>query len=114
MIWADITRVRMFILRTDDPLDVLQWSADGAAEHSQQFNEHSWRELVEFAFLQDKDRVPAIFQKDSDFALMYLLTFQHRMMGSLLKHLDADFMRRASACSGGEVGIKKPGLEARA
>ncbi|WP_157772285.1 hypothetical protein [Lacunisphaera limnophila] len=92
-IWVDITHVRMSILRTEDPLDVLQWSADNATEHSQQFNEHSWRELAEFAFLQDVDRLLPIFQKDPDFALMYLLTFQHRMMGSLLKHLDEHFAR---------------------
>ncbi len=96
-IWVDITHVRMSFLRTEDPLDVLQWDADDATEHSQQFNEHSWRELADFALRQDTDRVPAIFQKDPDFALMYLLTFQHRMMGSLLKHLDASFAHRASS-----------------
>jgi hypothetical protein len=96
-IWADITHVRMSVLRTEDPLDVLQWSADDATEHSQQFNEQSWQELADFALREDNDRVPVIFQKDPDFALMYLLTFQHRMMGSLLKHLDAGFTRRAGS-----------------
>lgn len=93
-IWVDITHVRMSDLRTEDPLDVLQWSADDATEISQQFNEHSWRDLAEFALRQDTNRVPAIFQTDPDFALMYLLAFQHRKMGSLLKHLDEGFKKR--------------------
>lgn len=78
----------MSILRTEDPVDVLQWSADDATEHSQQFTEQSWRELAEFALRQDTDRMLDIFRSDTNFALMYLLTFQHRMMGSLIKHLD--------------------------
>lgn len=93
-IWVDITHTRMSILRTEDPLDVLQWSADDATEHSIHFKEHSWRELTEFSDRQDPDRLLYIFQKDPDFALMYLLTFQHRMMGSLLKHLDEHLTHR--------------------
>lgn len=93
-IWVDITHARISILRTEDPLDVLQWSADDASENSHHFKEHSWRELTEFAFRQDADRLVSIFQKDTDFALMYLLTFQHRMMASLIKHLDEHVLPR--------------------
>jgi hypothetical protein len=91
-IWHQLCRVRLTWFRGETPADALQWHCERGREITTQF-EHpqSWRALEEIARRQDRDRLPPVLWEDMAFSLMFLLTFQHRMLASLFKHIDDGF-----------------------
>jgi hypothetical protein len=73
----------------ENPRDLLLWRDAEGQEISQRFNHpQKWSELVDSAWEDQRDRIPDILQADLPFALMFLLAFPHRAVGSLIKFLD--------------------------
>lgn len=90
--WRQITEVFLTWFRPDAPEDALLWHCGKGKEYSEGFaHPQSWKELREYAFRDDRERVPKILQDDPGFALLYSLVFQHRTLLSLIKHLDNTF-----------------------
>lgn len=87
-LWPKITNVSMSWLFVENPVDVLQWNSDGGTEHTQQFGEQSWVDLLAAANSENPDRLPHILWTDYSFAVMFILVFRHRMLASLIKRLD--------------------------
>ncbi|MDD2763393.1 MAG: hypothetical protein PHE83_05400 [Opitutaceae bacterium] len=87
--WPQITRVRLTWFRTEEPADVLRWTCERGREYTTQFESpQNWKDLAAIAARQDRDRLPSVLWDNRAFALMYLLTYQHRMLASLYKRLD--------------------------
>jgi hypothetical protein len=87
--WKKISEVQVTWFRPDKPADLLLWHCDSGSEQDGGFDQpQSWAELREFAFRDDRERLPSVLRDDSAFALMFMLAFPHRISVSLTKLLD--------------------------
>lgn len=87
--WDRISLVRMTWFRAEMREDVLRWTCDTGTEFSDQMAQpQSWNELQPLSWEANEDRLPPVFRRSREFALLFFLVFQHRMMPSLIKHLD--------------------------
>ncbi|HTV40334.1 MAG TPA: hypothetical protein VMF08_07150 [Candidatus Sulfotelmatobacter sp.] len=92
IIWKPITNVSLAMFRPEAPEDALLWHCKKGKEYAEGFaRPQSWIELRKMAFKDDRERVPKVLQDDVDFALLYSLVFQHRILRSLIKFLDDEF-----------------------
>lgn len=91
-LWRQLTDVAITWFRPEVPEDALLWHCERGREYSDGFGRpQSWKELCEAAFRDDRDRLPIVLQDDLEFALLYMLVFQHRIMASMTKYLDDIF-----------------------
>lgn len=88
-VWKKITEVALTWFRPDAPEDTLLWFCSKGKESADSFaRPQSWKELCDFAFREDRERIPKVLLDNINFAMLYCLVFQHRMPQSLLKYLD--------------------------
>lgn len=96
--WEKISHVRVAIFKPDCPADLLNWHNESGQEISGGFEQpQSWNELREESIRDDSALLPSVLSANSTFALMFMLAFPHRILRSLLKHLDS--APRSANCS---------------
>ncbi len=91
-VWKQISYVDLAWFRPVVPADLLLWHCTKGKEYQCNFDQpQSWKDLHAVSFRDDQERLPQTLREDRVFALMFLLTFRHRAVPSLVKHLDAEF-----------------------
>jgi hypothetical protein len=87
--WQQITHVDLTWFKPEKPADTLLWHCERGKEYQCTFDRpQSWKQLHELALRDDRDRLPKVLRDDFEFGVAFMLAFPHRIMPSLIKHLD--------------------------
>lgn len=88
-VWRDLTEVRMTWFRPTIPADMLLWHCDVGREEDVGFDQpQSWADLREFASKTSDEALPSVFRDDPNFAMLFMLAFQHRISVKLTRFID--------------------------
>jgi hypothetical protein len=89
-VWLQITEVDLTWFKPEKPVDALLWHCEKGKEYQCGFDRpQSWVQLREMALRDDRERMPKVLCDDFEFGIMFMLAFPHRIMPSLIKHLDS-------------------------
>jgi hypothetical protein len=91
--WPQISHVHLTWFEAAKPADALLWHCEEGKECTDKFAQpQSWKELYEIAFRDRQDHLPQVLREDRAFGLLFALAFPHRIMPSLVKHLDTSLV----------------------
>lgn len=93
--WSAITKLEMVAFLPDAVEDILVWQCDvGREVQTLPDKPQSWKALVQQAQEDRSSVLPRVLVNDPDFALMFLLTYPHRLMPPLVERLDRRWAAR--------------------
>jgi hypothetical protein len=88
-LWPQISRVTLKWFEPTRPVDNLLWHCPDGKECTGAFAQpQSWKELREIALRDRKNLLPETIKEDTDFAIMFLLAFPHRIAPAIVKYVD--------------------------
>jgi hypothetical protein len=65
------------------------WGHERGGNQSRKFSApQSWQELLAHSREDESDNLPSVLKDDTDFAILFILCFPHRLTRALAKHLE--------------------------
>ncbi|HEX4665391.1 MAG TPA: hypothetical protein VH207_02230 [Chthoniobacterales bacterium] len=89
-LWRQISRLDMLSFQPEPAIDGFLWKSPKgheAVRHPE--TTQSWKVMVDKASEDRRQSLPQMLRDDSDFAIMFLLAYPHRLSPALVRHLDA-------------------------
>jgi hypothetical protein len=87
--WPAISRLDMLSFEPQSVIDGLTWECTQGHESVRKPNmEQSWKALVAEAVKDRAEILPNVLRSDRAFALMFLLTYPHRLSAALVRRLE--------------------------
>jgi len=94
--WRNLSRLDMVSFQPEPATDGLLWKSPRGHEAIRKPEmTQSWKVLTEKANEDRSKRLPNVLRKDLEFALMFLLTYPHRMSAGIVHLLDANYLKEA-------------------
>jgi hypothetical protein len=95
--WRKISRLDLLLFQPESTFDLLVWEcAEGHESVRKPEMKQSWSALRNEAMRDRSQTLPRILQTDSNFGLMFLLTYPHRLSAALVRTLDAESDKRTN------------------
>jgi hypothetical protein len=93
--WRKISRLDLLSFQPESTVDILIWECrEGHESVRKPEMKQSWSALRNEAMTDRSETLPRILQTDSNFGLMFLLTYPHRLSAALISTLDNVYTTR--------------------
>jgi hypothetical protein len=93
--WRKISRLDLLSFQPEFAIDILIWECrEGHESVRKPEMEQSWSALRNEAMGNRSETLPDILETDSNFGLMFLMTYPHRLSAALVKTLDREHISK--------------------